>query len=357
MAQQDIVGGIFGLTPEMYQQGLARQTSRDNMATAQLTPGQLSGFYAMEAGSGLGRAAQGLLGVEDPELAKIRDVQSMRGQFDVTTPEGLRQFAQALSAKGYTDLASQAAMEADKRGLTQAQTVRALREPNVNAFEKLLSSGKYTPASIAKYKDSQNPADLVLVKGAAGEGGEAGAGPVGKTGAYRNVYGEIIPGSEMSKQRLGFQKAEQLLDNLNSITLDDIKKSESWLDWTSGENKKQIGGKVAKETVAAQSKINASALLKQIESLPPGSASNADMAAAKSSFPGYGNADNLEKWVNETKTTLANSLARQSEQYGFNQKVQAKQDYSADYAKYQAKYGSNAKYKSYSEYAAARSGK
>ena len=112
MAQKDIVGSLFGMTPEMYQQNVARQSTADNLTAAQLTPGQLAGFYAMEAGTGLGRATQGLLGVEDPQMKMVRDVQSMRSQFDVSTPTGLRSFAQALGQKGYTDLAIQATARA-----------------------------------------------------------------------------------------------------------------------------------------------------------------------------------------------------------------------------------------------------
>jgi hypothetical protein len=112
MAEKDIVGGIFGITPEMYQRNLAARDTATNAQLAQLAPGQLAGFYAMEAGSGLGRATQGLLGVEDPELAKIRDVQQMRGMFDLSTPAGMRQFAKALSDKGYGDLAIQASARA-----------------------------------------------------------------------------------------------------------------------------------------------------------------------------------------------------------------------------------------------------
>lgn len=128
MAERDVVGSLFGMTPESYQQALARRTSGDNLAAAQLTPGQLAGYYAMEAGSGLGRSAQGLLGVEDPELAKIRDVQSMRGQFDVSNPQGLRQFSQALGQKGYTDLAVQAATRAGEIEKTMAETQSKLRD-------------------------------------------------------------------------------------------------------------------------------------------------------------------------------------------------------------------------------------
>jgi hypothetical protein len=103
---------MFGITPEMYQQNLIARDTATNAQLAGLTPGQLAGFYAMEAGTGLGRAAGSLLGVEDPELAKIRDVQAMRTQFDVSNPAGLRQFAQALGQKGYTDLALQATARA-----------------------------------------------------------------------------------------------------------------------------------------------------------------------------------------------------------------------------------------------------
>jgi hypothetical protein len=170
MAERDIVGGLFGMTPESYQQGMNRRDSATNLTAAQLTPGQLAGFYAMEAGTGLGRATQGLLGVEDPELAKIRDVQQMRTQFDVSTPAGLNQFAQALGQKGYTDLAMQAAQRAADleqtvatTGLRQAQAAKASEVSSVSP-EQLLTSGRYTPASVAKYQTSGNIADLVLSK-------------------------------------------------------------------------------------------------------------------------------------------------------------------------------------------------
>ena len=137
MAERNIVGGMFGITPEMYQQNLAARNTATNAQLAGLTPGQLAGFYAMEAGTGLGRATQGLLGVEDPELMKIRDVQQMRTQFDVSTPTGLRSFAQALGQKGYTDLAIQAASEADKRDVAAA-TITAKNREQVSGFGRLV---------------------------------------------------------------------------------------------------------------------------------------------------------------------------------------------------------------------------
>jgi hypothetical protein len=133
MAEKDIVGGMFGITPEMYQRSIAARDTATNANLAALTPGQLAGFYAMEAGSGLGRAAGGLLGVEDPELAKIRDVQAMRGQFDTSTPKGLREFAAALAPK-YPDLAVQAATKA-------ADIDKTIAEAEAKRTEKIKQVG------------------------------------------------------------------------------------------------------------------------------------------------------------------------------------------------------------------------
>jgi hypothetical protein len=118
MADKDIVGGIFGMTPEMY--AMNRDIMGQQKAAALAAqPGtlmnpSLAPFYAQAAQQGqlMGKIAGGLLGVEDPELAKVRDVQQMRTQFDVSTPTGLRSFAQALGQRGYTDLAIQATARA-----------------------------------------------------------------------------------------------------------------------------------------------------------------------------------------------------------------------------------------------------
>jgi hypothetical protein len=332
MAERNIVGGMFGITPEMYQQNLVARDTATNAQLAGLTPGQLAGFYAMEAGTGLGRAAQGLLGVEDPQLAMIRDVQQMRTQFDVSTPAGLNQFAQALGQKGYTDLAMQAAQRAADleqtvatTGLRQAQAAKASTAPSVSP-EQLLTSGRYTPASVAKYQASGNIADLVLSKEATGgaDGVGAGPGPVGKAGAYRDAFGQIYGGSEMKAVRQEFDTNEKLLTMLNKVTEDDVKKAESIIDWTTKEGVvKGAGAKLASDTVTAQTKIAASQLLKQIESLPPGSASNADMVAAMKDFPGYGSQAALAAWINRAKETIQTNLGRQVEQFGFRQRVQS----------------------------------
>lgn len=137
MAQQDIVGGLFGMTPESYQQGMARQASRDNLTAAQLTPGQLAGFYAMEAGTGLGRATKGLLGVEDPELNLIKQTNQLVQQIGVDTPEKLKTLAGELQKlPGGAPLAAQAVAQANKM-LESAATVTAKTREQLPTVAKL----------------------------------------------------------------------------------------------------------------------------------------------------------------------------------------------------------------------------
>lgn len=135
MAQENVVSNIFGLTPELYQQqrtalDIAQQQKAATMAAGPgtlLNP-SLAPLYAQAAQQGqmFGRGVGGLLGIEDPQLAQIRDVQTMKQQFDVTSPEGLQEFAKALGQKGYTDLALQATTKANQlmKSGAEAQTAK-----------------------------------------------------------------------------------------------------------------------------------------------------------------------------------------------------------------------------------------
>ena len=135
MAQQSIVGNLFGLTPELYQAKQQELLDAQQRAAGMMAAGpgtmlnpSLAPLYAEAAQQGqmIGRGIQGLLGAEDPQLQMVRDITEMRKQFDVSTPQGIRQFASALSGKGYTDFAMQATAQAAKieEDLAQAQKAR-----------------------------------------------------------------------------------------------------------------------------------------------------------------------------------------------------------------------------------------
>jgi len=145
---KSIVGGIFGLTPELYQQGLMQRDIAAQQEAGSLAAGpgtmlnpSLAPLYSQAAQQGqlIGKGIGGLLGVEDPQLQMVRDVTEMRKQFDVSTPTGLRSFAQALGQKGYTDLAIQASSRAadiDKE-LSQAEKNRTEKLPTIANLQTL----------------------------------------------------------------------------------------------------------------------------------------------------------------------------------------------------------------------------
>ena len=130
----NIVPSLFGLTPETYQQQRAAQLAAEQqkLASAAATPGtmlnpSLQPLYAQAAQRGqmMGTALGGIFGMEDPQLKMVRDVTQMRQGFDTTTPEGLQAFAQALAAKGYTDLSVQAMDKSNQLMKTGAEAQTA----------------------------------------------------------------------------------------------------------------------------------------------------------------------------------------------------------------------------------------
>jgi hypothetical protein len=100
-----IVEGLFGITPEAYQQQQADKAFSEAAQFAQLTPFQQAGAGIMY---GAGQATRGLLGAEDPQLTLIRNRQALARQFDVNRPTGLADYARALQSAGDTQGALQA---------------------------------------------------------------------------------------------------------------------------------------------------------------------------------------------------------------------------------------------------------
>ena len=110
----DIVGSLFGVSPEMYQEERNRQGMSDAIAMARLDPMQYANA-AIQAGAG--RAAggfAGLMGVEDPQMRLYSIRNALAKQNDISTPEGLVQYGQALQQAGDTQGALEAANLARK---------------------------------------------------------------------------------------------------------------------------------------------------------------------------------------------------------------------------------------------------
>ena len=94
------IAGLFGLTPQMYEQGIRQSAMNEGAAYARMAPEDraIAGIYS--AGAGLGRTAGGMLGVEDPQMKLISARQQIIGQLDQTDPTSLLRGAQILTQMG-----------------------------------------------------------------------------------------------------------------------------------------------------------------------------------------------------------------------------------------------------------------
>jgi hypothetical protein len=118
-----IVGGLFG-TPEAYQ---AQQNQQALAQAAQL--GQLDPFSSARTSLIYGgRQLAGVLGAQDPMLQLMSQRKALGSQFDLTTPEGLTQYARALQQSGDVAGALQASdlvNQATRTRLAQQQVASA----------------------------------------------------------------------------------------------------------------------------------------------------------------------------------------------------------------------------------------
>jgi hypothetical protein len=161
---------LFGgsMSPQEMQAQLLNQRAAQ---FAQLDPDQQLGMMAYKAASNLGTGLAGAFGVnvQDPTIQRATRLRELAGQYNTNTAAGLRQMADALRTQD-PDMALQlsqraAAMdlEAAKLSSEQALTTQRTREKEAaDPFQKLVQSGKYTPASLAEYQKSGKPTDLVL---------------------------------------------------------------------------------------------------------------------------------------------------------------------------------------------------
>jgi hypothetical protein len=114
MAERDIVGGLFGVTPEMYQQNRQQQQLAEAIKMGSLTPEQFIGTQAYRGGQALGNVAGSLLGVEDPQMQLISRTNQLVQEIGIDTPEKLRTLAGELQKiPGGAPLAAQAIGQAN----------------------------------------------------------------------------------------------------------------------------------------------------------------------------------------------------------------------------------------------------
>jgi len=132
----EIVGSLFGVDPQQLMQQRQAIDNASAFRYAQLDPLEQAKMSLYQGGAGLARGVGGLLG-GDAEMQKASKIQQLASQFDLSTPQGAREFGRALQpfapVESMKALTKADAMEtmAVERGLKSAQTTKALRERTI----------------------------------------------------------------------------------------------------------------------------------------------------------------------------------------------------------------------------------
>lgn len=338
----DIVGSLFGATPQAVQADITAPIFNRAQQFAQLKPMQQAQYGLYSGGAMLGQGVAGLLGGEDHRLVQARQMQQVKDWIaqsgvDINSPEGLAQAAQYAQSIGATEgamfLGQQAMAKRQSLATATRTEQQAAREEQKFKLEDQLRAelGALPPDAteddvlnvVRKYGSPDVILKALETKATklATEGNVGAPGSVGKAGAYRDVNGVVHGAGEMKAINSEFSGAQKLMNELNSITSTDVQNAYSPLgiDWTTkGDVTKKLAGA---GTVDAQAKIAVAKLQQVIDSLPPGSASDADMRTAMSAFPGYSDTKALLNWINRTKERLQYNIDKIASEYGFTPKT------------------------------------
>lgn len=120
---ENMVAGLFGLTPEMYGEQQRISALNEGITLAKLNPSARGTAMIYGGAKGLGNAIGGLMGVEDPQMKIISARQQILAGLDQTNPtsmlEGAKMLAQMGDQQGAFALADYARKAQSDMALTQ----------------------------------------------------------------------------------------------------------------------------------------------------------------------------------------------------------------------------------------------
>jgi hypothetical protein len=170
MATEDIVGGLFGINPDMYRQQQQQQVFNRAVALQNLDPFQQAAVGYQQAGYNLAGALGGALGGVDPQLQRISALNAISKQIDQTNPESMLQGAKMLADAGFMQEAlglAQYARKANSEIALAQQRMRADKAAAPDSPYAKINPSDYTPESVKAFAASGNYGDLVPKAGKA----------------------------------------------------------------------------------------------------------------------------------------------------------------------------------------------
>jgi len=141
----EIVGSLFGITPDLYERQLRAQDEDRAIRMANLAPGARGAAMIQSGAAGLTRGLGGLLGAEDPQMKLISARQQIMSQTDQSDPQSLVNAAKQLSAMNDTqgamaliDRARTLQESAGRIAVQNAQLLKEMRPAKLTGDERYI---------------------------------------------------------------------------------------------------------------------------------------------------------------------------------------------------------------------------
>jgi hypothetical protein len=160
---ENIVAGLFGLSPEMYGEQQRRSALQEGITLANLDPASRGAAMTYGGARGLGTAIGGAMGVEDPQLKLISARNAIAQQIDQSNPESILKGAQMLAQAGDQQGAMALAQYARQAQSEMAQT------------QQRLAAGKASLAAAGRERVQADPEKVRLAREVATLSGPEGS--------------------------------------------------------------------------------------------------------------------------------------------------------------------------------------
>lgn len=167
----DIVAGLFGLTPNQIQQQQQAQINQQASAYAQQAPFERAAAGMYKGGAGLGQIGAGMMGMVNPEVEAAKQREAALSQVDFNTPEGILAAAKAAGDRGDTRMSLQLQMLARQRlaeqqeaelkvAKTRKEEMLAEEEPRLRHEEKMAAIAQRAEAAKMRSEDMRLSAQM-----------------------------------------------------------------------------------------------------------------------------------------------------------------------------------------------------
>ena len=192
---ENIVAGLFGLTPEMYGQQQRVGAMNEGIALAQLSPAARGAALTYGGAKSLGGAIAGAMGIEDPQLKLISTRNTIAQQIDQTNPESILQGAQMLAQAG------------DQQGAMALAQYARQAQVQIAEQKQRLAAGQASLAAASRERFQADPEKVRLARAVAATKGVEGS-PEYITAYNESLEKQMTP-AEKTETKTTIQKLQE----------------------------------------------------------------------------------------------------------------------------------------------------